>query len=164
MTNRMQDTVLAIILLIMAAAWIWLVSTTIRSGFGQGDIGPRAFPLTFGIALAVLTGLLLLRAYLSRDEQNAPAADAGAGQPGQIRWVPALLVLGEISLYGFLLQKTGFLIATPVIVFLIILVNLRVRSLKTLLGMPLGLTLGAWLIFEKLLGIYLANGSWINLG
>lgn len=164
MTNRMQDTLLAIILLILAAGWIWLVSTTIRSGFGQGDIGPRAFPLTFGIALAALTGLLLLRAFLSRDDHEAPVADEGAAQTGQIRWGPALLVLGEISLYGFLLQKTGFLIATPVIVLLILVVNLRVRSPKTLIGMPLGLTLGAWLIFEKLLGIYLANGSWINLG
>jgi putative tricarboxylic transport membrane protein len=28
----------------------------------------------------------------------------------------------------------------------------------------LGVTVSCWLIFEKALGIYLANGSWINLG
>jgi hypothetical protein len=33
-----------------------------------------------------------------------------------------------------------------------------------LLGMSIGITLFCWLIFEKALGIYLANGSWINLG
>jgi len=160
MTDRMQDTVLSILLLLLAGIWIWLVSTTIPGGLGRGDVGPRAFPLTFGIALAILSGLLLLRLFLSR--VDAAATEAAARS--QIEWLPAILVLLEISLYGFLLQKTGFLIATPVVILLIMLVNLRVHSLKAVIGMSLGVTIGAWAVFEKLLGMYLANGTWINLG
>ena len=73
-------------------------------------------------------------------------------------------MLVEISAYGFLLKTTGFVIATPIVVLFVMLVNLRIRSVRLLLGMSVGLTLSCWLIFEKVLGIYLANGSWINLG
>lgn len=162
MTNRMQDTVLGILLLVLAGTWIWLVSTTIPGGFGRGDIGPRAFPLTFGIALAGLAGLLLLRSALSRGDAAAVAAEDEPRQ--RIRWLPAALVLIEIAVYGFLLQKTGFLISTSIITLVILLVNLRVRSFRKLVGMSLGLTVGAWVVFEKVVGIYLANGTWINLG
>jgi len=55
-------------------------------------------------------------------------------------------------------------LATPAIVLLVMLVNLRVRSVTKLLAMALGLTVGCWLIFEKVLGIYLANGIWMNIG
>lgn len=162
MTNRMQDTILSTLLLVLAAVWIWLVSTTIPGGFGRGDIGPRAFPLTFGIALAILSGLLLLRAFLAR---VTPSEIASGGEPRPpIYWLPAGMVLVEISLYGFLLQTVGFLIATPILILLIMMINLQVRSLKKLLSTALGVTLGCWIVFEKLLGIYLANGSFINLG
>jgi putative tricarboxylic transport membrane protein len=70
----------------------------------------------------------------------------------------------EISAYGFLLKTCGFVIATPIVVLFVMLVNLRITSPKLLLGMSLGVTVSCWLIFEKALGIYLANGSWINLG
>jgi hypothetical protein len=32
------------------------------------------------------------------------------------------------------------------------------------LGMSIGITLVCWLVFEKVLGIYLANGWLINIG
>jgi hypothetical protein len=72
--------------------------------------------------------------------------------------------LGEIALYGYLLEKIGFVLATPIVVLLVMIVSLRVRSIPKLLGMSLGLTVGCWLIFKKILGIYLANGIWLNLG
>ena len=53
---------------------------------------------------------------------------------------------------------------TGLILLLVLVVNLRVRSIPKLLVMTLGTTIGCWLIFEKVLGIYLANGIWLNLG
>jgi hypothetical protein len=82
----------------------------------------------------------------------------------RLDWLPALLVLGQICLYGFLLEKIGFVLATPIVVLLAMVVSLRERSAVKLLGMSLGLTVGSWLLFEKVLGIYLANGTWLNLG
>lgn len=163
MTKQMQDTILSTLLLVLAGVWIWLVATSIPGGFGRGDIGPRVFPLSFGIALAVLSGGLLLRSILMRaDAQNAEPEDGELQQT--IQWIPALLVLIQISLYGFLMQTCGFVIATPIIIVMIMLINLRERSIKKILSMALGITVGAWVVFEKLLGIYLANGTWINVG
>lgn len=164
MTNRVQDTVLGVSLLVLAGVWTWLVVDTIRPGFGDGDIGPRAFPLTFGVILLVLSALLLLKIAL-----NAPASEAEAEEEEEaaetpMHWLSIFLVVGEIALYGYLLEKIGFLLATPAVVLLAMIVSLRVHSLPKLAGMSLGLTVGCWLLFEKLLGIPLANGVWVNLG
>lgn len=163
MTSRNHNIVLGIILLFLSGGWIWLVIDTIPGGFGDGDIGPRAFPLMFGIILAVLSVLLLLKTML-RASDVQPAADPEDGDRQITNWLGAALMLVEISAYGFLLKTTGFVIATPIVVLFVMLVNLRIRSVRLLLGMSVGLTLSCWLIFEKVLGIYLANGSWINLG
>ncbi|MGC1427872.1 MAG: tripartite tricarboxylate transporter TctB family protein [Albidovulum sp.] len=166
MTNRAQDTVLGVVLVLIAGCWTWLVIATIPPGFGDGEIGPRAFPLAFGIIVIALAGLLLLRVFLGVKDGDATSGfdDAEIRNARRFYWLPALVVLGEIALYGFLLEKIGFVLATPIVVLLVMTVSLRVRSVPKLLGMSLGLTVGCWLIFEKILGIYLAHGTWLNLG
>ncbi|MFV2034738.1 MAG: tripartite tricarboxylate transporter TctB family protein [Halocynthiibacter sp.] len=165
MTNRKHSFVLGLIFLLLAVVWTWLVIDTIPSGFGEGDIGPRAFPLFFGIVLGALSLLLLAQNFrAARGPARKIAPHQIEEESDHVHWTGAALLLVEISLYGFLLGKVGFVIATPVVVLLVMLVNLRVRSVKSLLGMPLGITLVSWVIFEKVLGIYLANGTWINLG
>ena len=163
MTDQRPNIVLGAVLLALSAVWTWLVVDTIPSGFGDGGIGPRAFPLVFGLALAALSIVLMLLG-LVRKEPGAASADRQASGEPRFHWASVALLLVEISLYGFLLEKCGFLIATAVIVLVVMLVNLRVRSVKTVLGMTLGTTLGCWIIFEKFLGIYLATGTWIDLG
>ena len=166
MTNRFQDIALGVALLALAAIWTWLVIDTIPPGFGDGEIGARAFPLTFGVILIVLAAILLLRLALSpaSDRDDSGTTDAEMTEPGDLRWIPAALILAEIALYGLLLEKIGFVLATPVIVILVMLVNLQIRSLPRILAMSFGLTVGCWVIFEKVLGIYLANGTWMNIG
>jgi hypothetical protein len=167
MTNSAKDVTLSLSLLALSAVWTWLVIDTIPTGWGHGDIGPRAFPMVLGIILGGLCILLLIRTYLLG---RTPAGKAGTGDVDAIeeasseRWGSMILVAVEISAYGFLLQKLGFLIATPILILFVLVIHLRLRSWKTILGMTLGMTLGCWLFFEKLLGIYLANGSWFNIG
>ncbi|MDA9012110.1 tripartite tricarboxylate transporter TctB family protein [Planktomarina temperata] len=163
MTDHKRNYVIGCLLLILSVVWIWLVIDTIPAGFGEGDIGPRAFPLMFGLCLGGLSVLLLLKALL-----NGPRSETERSLTAEyqlpIHWLPAALLLIEISAYGYLLKTVGFVIATPIVVLFVMIVNLRIRSAKMLLGMSIGITLLCWLIFEKALGIYLANGSWINLG
>lgn len=164
MTNRAQNIALGAALMALAAVWTWLVIDTIPPGFGDGEIGARAFPLTFGIALLVLAAILLARTVLSSDIKSEGPIDAELPAPDGLKWFPAASLLAEIALYGFLLEKIGFVLATPIVVLLVMVVNLRVHSPVKLVAMPLGLTVGCWLIFEKVLGVYLANGTWMNLG
>lgn len=159
MADRKQNIVLGTFFLLLSGVWTWFVVTTIPAGYGQGDIGPRAFPLIFGISLGFLSAILILKAIFAVPNN---ALDFVSSQG--IRWLPAGLVLVEICAYGYLLKTCGFVIATPIVILFVMLVNLRIRSPKLLLGMSIGCTVACWLIFEKALGIYLANGSWINLG
>lgn len=161
MTNRKRNYVIGILFLTLSFVWTRLVIDTIPIGFGDGDIGPRAFPLMFGICLGSLSILLLLKSLLSKP-QNETDLTGEFQMP--IHWIPAALLLIEISAYGYLLKTVGFVIATPIVILFVMTVNLRIRSIKMLLGMSIGITFVCWLVFEKVLGIYLANGSWINLG
>jgi putative tricarboxylic transport membrane protein len=163
MTDQNRNIVLGSILMTLSGVWTWLVTTTIPGGFGDGDIGPRAFPLMFGVCLGLLSALLLLKAIRSKPGNAADSSPLDSSQT-VIHWLPAGMILIEISAYGFLLKTCGFVIATPIVVLFVMLVNLRIRSAKLLLGMSVGVTLVCWLIFKKALGIYLATGSWINLG
>lgn len=163
MTNQQQNTILGLVLLAVASVWTWLVIDTIPPGFGDGDIGPRAFPLIFGLSLGALSILLLIQAYLRARGVEKPEGQ-GAESGSSIHWIPAFTLLVEISLYGVLLEKTGFVIATMVIIVLVMWLNLKVRSALKIGLMSVGTTLTCWIIFEKILGIYLANGTWINLG
>lgn len=163
MTDHRRNYVIGFLLLILSVVWTWLVIDTIPAGFGDGDIGPRAFPLMFGLCLGFLSVLLLLKSLLN-GPKNETEHSLTAEYQLPIHWVSAALILIEISAYGYLLKTVGFVIATPIVVLFVMFVNLRIRSVKMLLGMSIGITLVCWLIFEKALGIYLANGSWINLG
>ena len=122
--------------------------------------------MAFGLILTVFSAILLISRIVSgADTASAETSDdPEMPSTNRLDWGPALLVLGQIVLYGFLLEKIGFVLATPLVVLLVMIVSLRVRSLRKLIGMSLGLTVGSWLIFEKLLGIYLANGTWLNVG
>jgi putative tricarboxylic transport membrane protein len=169
MTHNMRDIVLSLVLLILATVWTYIVIDTIRPGFGHGDIGPRAFPMVLGFILAGLSVLLLLRALpLRQMPPSTHCNDGGATgvevEPASGRWGSVVLVSIEIAGYGFLLQKIGFVLATPVLLLFVLVVHLRLKSWKTILGTTLGITLGCWLIFKKILGIYLANGTWFNIG
>lgn len=163
MTDRKRNYVIGLILLFLSVVWTWLVIDTIPAGFGDGDIGPRAFPMMLGLCLGGLSVLLLLRSFVE-GLKNLPENNLAAEYPTVIRWFPAGLLLVEMLAYGYLLKTVGFVISTPIVILLVMIVNLRIRSAKLLLGLSLGTTLVCWLIFEKILGIYLANGSWINLG
>ncbi|WP_212526067.1 tripartite tricarboxylate transporter TctB family protein [Actibacterium sp. MT2.3-13A] len=166
MTDRRKDTVFSCVMFLLAGAWTWQVLSTIPPGYGDGDIGPRAFPLAFGLILLALAALLFVTSWPPDREDLCVVAPGGkeVQLSQKIHWLPSALLLGELVLYGFLLEKLGFLIATPVVILLVMMLNLRIRSLRRLFGMSLGLTLGCWLVFEKLLGIYLASGTWIDLG
>ncbi len=166
MTSHAQNLLLGAVLLLLSGAWTWLVIDTIPAGFGDGDIGARAFPMAFGLILAGLSSILIARTALA----GGPGTGAGPAAPTagrgyrQAAWFVALKVLAVIVIYGLLLERVGFVLATPVAVFLVMIAGLGGQSVLKIVGMSLGLTAGCWLVFEKLIGIYLANGTWINLG
>lgn len=166
MTDTGKDLVFGFVLFAVGLVWVSLVWSTIPPAFDEGSVGPRAFPLVLGLMLLALTAILLfLTLTRSRGRVGTAFSDEEDAAPyRKIEWLPALLLTFEICAYGYLLDKIGFLLATPLVILVVMVVNLRIRSPGRVLGMALGLTVGSYLIFQKVLGIYLATGTWINLG
>lgn len=143
-------------LVLIALAWLWLVRTEIPDA-GAGWPGPRGFPQLLGVVLAVL-GVWMMAAGLggsaARVDERTRPTDTGE--------LPvAAGTLGVLVLYAFLLERAGFLIATPLMIVLAMAGLLRLRRWLPIVSLAAGFTFGCWIIFEAL-GTPLPRGSWIG--
>ena len=160
MTDSKRDLIVGCLLLLISAVWSTTVYQTIPPGTGDGDVGPRAFPLVVGLALGVFAIVLALRHF--RVDNVAESEPGEEEEP--VSFAGPLLTLAFVVGYGFLMTRIGFMLATFVIVLSVMLICVRERSPLRVGIACFGITLGCWLVFGKVLGVYLATGSWINLG
>jgi putative tricarboxylic transport membrane protein len=160
MSESLRNRISGTVLLAVALVWTVLVYQTIAPGQG-GELGPRAFPLFFGYALAGLSLLLLLQSF----RPPAPDLDHDAGAPAVLpgELAAVAMTIGSFIVYGILLEPFGFIPSTAFVVTAILLFVLRVSSLVMIAGMAIGLSLGCYLVFGKLLGVYLPPGSIITI-
>lgn len=157
MASAVRDRITGLILLAVAAGWIGLVYATIPPAEAT-PVGPRGFPLVLGLALGVLSLLLVLRSLQSSAE---PETEGERPQPGEVFSVVASVA--AIVLYGLLLEPLGFLPATVLIVAAMMVVIVRILHPLVVAAMALGLALGCYLVFGKLLGTYLPPGTLISI-
>ncbi len=161
MSTTLRSRIAGFVLLSIALVWIVLVYQTIAPG-QSGEVGPRAFPLFFGYVLAGLSLILLVQSFWPRaghaddDSDRFPAA-----LPGE--WIAVAITVVGLVVYGMLLEPFGFIPSTAVMVAVILFFGLRVRSPVLLAGMAIGLSLGCYLVFGKLLGTYLPPGEIITI-
>jgi len=128
----------------------------VRASGGSAPIGPYAVPAAIGVVGAVALGATAIERLRSPDRALASAGseddDTGGEPPREWRRLGLGLVLA--ALYIAALWGIGFLIATPL--FLAAL-SLLMRSKRTwrdaLVGV--GLTVGIWLMFTRLLYVSL---------
>lgn len=161
MRAAQRDRIVGSLLLAFALAWTATVYLTVPAGFG-GGIGPRAFPLYLGVALMLLSGLLVLRGFRQPDAADA-ADDETQARTTRTDLKMAGWVFVIIVAYGYLMQKTGFVIATLIIVVATMWLVVGVRRPLPIAAMAVGIAFGCWLVFGKILGAYLPPGSWISL-
>ena len=81
--------------------------------------------------------------------------------PGELTAV--VMTIGSLVVYGMLLEPFGFIPSTTFVVAAMMVFVLRVRSLLTVAGMAIGLSLGCYLVFGKLLGVYLPPGQIVTI-
>jgi hypothetical protein len=160
MSETLRSRISGIVLFAVALVWIVLVYQTIAPGQG-GEVGPRAFPLFFGYVLAGLSLLLLLQSFRPAVPELDNDADAPTVLPGELAAV--VMTIASFIVYGMLLEPFGFMPSTAFVVAALLLLVLRVRSLFVIAGMAIGLSLGCYLVFGKLLGVYLPPGSIITI-
>lgn len=165
MSDKARNTDIALggLFVVIGIVWIAAVLQTIPPGTGGGDIGPRAFPLMLGVLLVLLSAGWAISRSLSPIDRETTAETQPPGH--RLRaGVDVTLTLGLLLLYGWLMARAGFAIATFCTILLAVLVILRERRPLIVIGMAFGVTFTTWLIFEAILGIPLANGRWVNLG
>lgn len=160
-SERRQDMIAGSVLLLFAIVWTVTVWRTVPALTGAG---PRAFPLWLGVALAALSGLLLLKAFLggAEDTETALTGHEPDGSTGR-RLGVVVTVCGIIVAFGWLMPRIGFMPATALTVAVTLVGPLGERRPVLVIGMALGIALGAWLAFGKILGAYMPPGNWIPI-
>lgn len=161
MSESLRNRISGIALLAVAMVWIVLVYQTIAPGQDAAAVGPRAFPLFFGYVLAGLSLLLLVQSFRPAAPDLEDEPEESASLPGE--WTAVAITVGGLVVYGMLLEPFGFIPSTAFAVAAVMLVGLRVRSLVTVAAMAIGLSLGSYLVFGKLLGTYLPPGQIITI-
>lgn len=144
-------------LLLLACVWLWLVYTYIPGARNEGEPGPRAFPVLLGFILAVLGALVTFLAVLTRRENAPERIDRVNRREAAI----VIATFALLMLYAFLLDKVGFLIATPIVVALAMFGILRIRNWIPVITLAGGLTGGCWLFFVVFLKTPLPHGAWL---
>ena len=114
---------------------------------------PGFFPFLGGISLIVLSSIILLKGRTGQSQKKVVFGDVGR---------PALLLVVMIVLVG-VLDRLGYVIGTFIASGLILRI-LNVKSWRVLLLTSLCLSIGTYILFDKLLGIELPVGILVRLG
>jgi len=114
---------------------------------------PGFFPFMSGAFILVLSLIILVRGWLGRG--NRPA------KFGEVRR-PALLVVALIAFVA-VLEPLGYLITSLIIVALVLRI-MGIRSWRVLLTTSFAMSIGTFVLFDRLLGIALPVGILSRVG
>lgn len=158
-----SDRWLGPLLSVLSLGWLALAYLYIPASTVPGEPGPRAFPNVLGYALLML-GLVMTASGFTRRREASPAdAEAGgdaAASPLRQELRIVLGTFGLLMLYAFLMEKTGFLVSTPIVLTLGMAGILRMRRWRFIALMSIGTTLVCWIVFAVVLRVPLPHGSW----
>lgn len=157
MRQEKVDLILGLVLLAFSAGWTWIVVATIPSPPGLGLAGPRTFPLGLGVLLGLFSAVLMVGGMTARREASSVAPVSAT----EARIIGSLfpILIG----YTVLLEKIGFLLATPLAVAAVLWAILRLRSWVRIGAVSVALTIGSYVVFELLMKAYLPRGTWFQI-
>jgi len=143
--------------LILLSVGAWAIIGGVKLHLGKvSEPQPGFFPFWGGVVLVVLSGILLLQS------RAGPCKAGKAGKAGKRAesfgaiWRPMIMIIGLIA-YVALLNTLGYLIATLVLSILL----LRVLGAKRVWALALAalcISLGSYVLFDRLLNVTLPAG------
>ncbi len=165
MNPAMRDRFVGLTLLVVALIWSGLVYELIPTGDDSaGAIGPRAFPFLLGLILVALSAIMVVRSFVADDPRRPAAMKPDHPQVSGLEVRMAGGIFLAILLYGYFMERLGFRLATFIMTAAMLTLMLKVRRPVLVLLYSVCVSIGCWVIFNKLLGAYLPTGSWTSLG
>lgn len=143
----MSERIFGGVLLLVSLAGIW-IGWDLRPPVSYEPVGPRAFPLLV-LALLGVCAVMLMREKTS-DTVWAP--------PPVLRRIGALFLI--VLTYALLFDKLGFIVATALMT--IPVARFFGGSWKQSVAGGLGLGVGMFIFFDRLLDVALPTGLWLN--
>jgi putative tricarboxylic transport membrane protein len=110
--------------------------------------GPGSFPKILAVIIIILSIILALQSFLKKEE---PTEALGKIKPAAVAMA---IVFGYLIAINFL----GFFIITPVVIMLF-LVYAKVRNWMLYVGLPTGVIIFIYFLFEKMLKVPLPDGQ-----
>jgi hypothetical protein len=114
---------------------------------------PGFFPFLGGLSLIFFSAIIFLKGWIGKSQTKVSFGEVGR---------PALLIVVMIALVA-VLDRFGYVIGTFIASGLILRI-LNVKSWRTLILTSLCLSIGTYVLFDKLLGIELPVGILARLG
>lgn len=144
------DIVASVLLVILSALTFVEAGTYANIGAQVEYFGAAFFPQILCAAIVFCAALQILFAVTGKALRKIDHID----RPGFIRMTTAFSIA---VFYWATIEWTGFLLATPVFLY-VLMVVMRAEGLVKKLGAAIGTPLMVWLLFEKLLIIDLPPG------
>ncbi len=114
---------------------------------------PGFFPFVGGIVLVILSAIIFVRGWLRSDGERVVFGEVGR---------PALILAVMVALVA-VLDRVGYVICTLIASGLILRI-LSVKSWRVLIITSLCVSMGTYILFDKLLGIDLPVGFLSRMG
>lgn len=143
----MSEKILGGILLIVSLAGIW-IARSFEVAISYEPVGPRVFP----IAILILLGISAVALMLEKKSDTTWAPPAVMQRIG----VLFLVVLA----YAWVFDKLGFILATALMV--VPIARFFGGSWKQAVIGGVGLGIGLFILFDRLLDVALPTGLWLN--
>ncbi|MBL8443944.1 MAG: tripartite tricarboxylate transporter TctB family protein [Zoogloeaceae bacterium] len=143
----MSERILGGLLLFISIAGIW-IARSFEAPFSYEPVGPRAFPMLILALLGISAIALILE----------KKSDTTWAPPPVMKRIGVLFVI--ILIYAWLFDKLGFVLATALMV--IPIARFFSATWKQAVAGGVGLGVGLFILFDRLLDVALPTGLWLN--
>lgn len=143
----MSEKILGGVLLFISLAGMW-IARSFEAPISYEPVGPRAFPMLVLALLGICAVALMLEK--KSDVTWPPAA--------VLQHIGGLFVV--VVVYALLFDKLGFIVATALMV--IPVARYFSGSWKQAAAGGVGLGVGLFILFDRLLDVALPTGLWLN--
>ncbi|MCI8648973.1 MAG: tripartite tricarboxylate transporter TctB family protein [Anaerotruncus sp.] len=137
---------------IAISVFIFFMARTFPAGT-NGALGPGFFPMALACIVTLLSAIQIYNSSVRPSEAEQQPADLLSKQSIRV-WVS----LGVLILYFIVMQLVGFILATPIFLF-VMLIYFQVKNWVARIAVPLCTTAAVYFIFTTLLLVQLPAGK-----